>query len=1367
MNLISKLSLLLFLSGCLSQKFGPGVPEEQPLGSVEISFSTFSVPSPNNELPRISGFAGSAVVSVEIYTDDQCQTTLFAEGTRTEFVGNGISLPMASIQNVETDFYGKGISLDDESECTPLSSFKYDNTPPSNPIIPPEEDNLISASITESPNYSWSTSTDAGNGAVEYFVSVGTDETPSENDLLPWTSIGDFTNYSAVENFVTDTTYFFRVKAVDEAGNESAVDSVSWLITDLQLSLGVASLNPSSNSDVSNPVLSGTIPTPAGNDVDTIRIFNNPSCSSTGSTGDVTNVQIADLSRAQFLTPGSAVTVPLNQETPFYARAFDTNDVFGECVSLNLNYRHDSIDPTAPSGFENAATSSDLNQSPVFTWIAGSDSNGSGVASYSYRITDDLGATIANSTGTLSNSAVSYRVTGISLTPGEVYTFRIKTIDLAGNESAEGTASWTVSALPVENPVTITYPGTNEIIRTRTRNINGTCDPNGPDVEISAASGLADLTIPCDPDGTYLGQMTFSGDDANVNIIAQQGTSNTARAVKYDIPFKGQAGFGGARVHAIAYGLGPAAGKVYVGGEFVTYKGKPQRYIVRLNADGSVDTTFDAATSITTTNGYVYAILPLEDGGAILGGAFTEYKLTNTDATETALQRTVNRIVRVTNTGARDTDFTTNNGSISPISATNVGFTSASAAVRSLAFVSGSSGSEIYVGGTFTAYRGTTVSSNFTRLDLNTGVKNTSVTYANFDAAVMKILPHPTDNSVFVGGFFRYYGAVADANKVSRLARIDSLGALVSGFNNGASAGLDSSVTTLTVSAVKALAFDDPDSPTRLYVGGVFNNYKGMTTPSSLIALELNGNIDNNFNNGDVTPYNGTTKSSVLAIEVDASGDVYIGGDFTTVDGVTRNKIAKLNNLGAIYSTVDFKVSGGFSTTAGHSINALALNPNQSSSPTNLNNDLLVGGLFTTFNGQAYGSILRMKFNADPDNFVDTGRPPAAASIIVIKAVPNNSGEVYVGGCFTQWGTDTNLKYLVKLDINGNVDTTFKPNLNGCVYDIVFDIDNPSIMYIGGAFTTVEGAAASKVAKLNLGGVSGSLRDTTFLTNIGTGFTPVTIGTTYGAGTFVSKILQDPDAPSNLYVGGNFTAFNGSAKKSLHLISSDGTNTAFTATVFDSPAVVTSVLDLKWSVDNLIYVAGNFTAASGRNYILRMTKTGTHDSSFNPTAGGQPSAIIKTVLPLTNGDVYVGGDFTSIRGNIYNRIVLLNSNGTIDTSFAVAGSLNGLSGPVEVITGGVSSTAGRIFAGGLFATANSASANHIAYFEANGSLVTKTHSGDYFDSNTGFTATTPGIRTIEDSGDGTGRVWVGGLFTVYDGYTRNSLLRLCSDGSME
>ena len=42
-----------------------------------------------------------------------------------------------------------------------------------------------------------------------------------------------------------------------------------------------------------------------------------------------------------------------------------------------------------------------------------------------------------------------------------------------------------------------------------------------------------------------------------------------------------------------------SAGKIYVGGDFTTYKGVTENRIIKLNADGTKDTSFDNSTGFT------------------------------------------------------------------------------------------------------------------------------------------------------------------------------------------------------------------------------------------------------------------------------------------------------------------------------------------------------------------------------------------------------------------------------------------------------------------------------------------------------------------------------------------------------------------------------------------------------------------------------------------------------------------------------------------------------------------------------------------------------------------------------------------------
>src|ERR1035437_9781960 len=70
-----------------------------------------------------------------------------------------------------------------------------------------------------------------------------------------------------------------------------------------------------------------------------------------------------------------------------------------------------------------------------------------------------------------------------------------------------------------------------------------------------------------------------------------------------DFPFStGQGSGADATVRAVAV---QADGKVLIGGDFTHVHGAPRNYVARLNADGSLDTTFDPGT---TFNGPVYAL---------------------------------------------------------------------------------------------------------------------------------------------------------------------------------------------------------------------------------------------------------------------------------------------------------------------------------------------------------------------------------------------------------------------------------------------------------------------------------------------------------------------------------------------------------------------------------------------------------------------------------------------------------------------------------------------------------------------------------------------------------------------------------------
>ena len=86
--------------------------------------------------------------------------------------------------------------------------------------------------------------------------------------------------------------------------------------------------------------------------------------------------------------------------------------------------------------------------------------------------------------------------------------------------------------------------------------------------------------------------------------------------------------------------------KIIVGGNFMTFNGVSQKRIVRLNSDGSLDQTFDSGTGFSKND--VRSILVQPDGRILVGGAFSgTYK-----------NVAVSRLLRLMPSGVFDNSFT-------------------------------------------------------------------------------------------------------------------------------------------------------------------------------------------------------------------------------------------------------------------------------------------------------------------------------------------------------------------------------------------------------------------------------------------------------------------------------------------------------------------------------------------------------------------------------------------------------------------------------------------------------------------------------------------------------------------------------------
>jgi uncharacterized delta-60 repeat protein len=276
-------------------------------------------------------------------------------------------------------------------------------------------------------------------------------------------------------------------------------------------------------------------------------------------------------------------------------------------------------------------------------------------------------------------------------------------------------------------------------------------------------------------------------------------------------------------------------GKIIAGGQFTSFDGKEQNHIVRLNSDGSKDESFNVGSSF---NDVVYATVIQPDGKIIAGGKFTNFNGT-----------WQNYIVRLNPDGAIDLVFYPEKG-FNDI-------------VFALAL---QNDGKVLAGGIFTAFNGSPAN-RIIRLSADGKADASFLPGSGFDNDV-RVISIDNDNKVVAGGYFTTY----NGKTIGYLARINSNGSLDETFKSGT--GFNGSVQALAV-----------QSDNRIIAGGFYTSYNG-TERKNITRINADGTVDASF-----TPGKGSN-SGVMALHI--GNTVLLGGGFTTYNDAAANQVCRI-----------------------------------------------------------------------------------------------------------------------------------------------------------------------------------------------------------------------------------------------------------------------------------------------------------------------------------------------------------------------------------------------------------------------------------------------------------------------------------------
>jgi hypothetical protein len=640
-------------------------------------------------------------------------------------------------------------------------------------------------------------------------------------------------------------------------------------------------------------------------------------------------------------------------------------------------------------------------------------------------------------------------------------------------------------------------------------------------------------------------------------------------------------GFNGGGINAVA---GDGSGGWFIGGSFTSAGGVSRSGLAHINADGSVDPTWNPSPDSTVlalavSGSSVYAAGDFLSIGGQTRSYIAKLSSTGTGAADPTWNPNAQNSVAALAVSSDGSvyaagSFTSIGGQtrshLAKLSGTGTGAADATwnpnPNISVVALAVSSDGSSVYAGGGFTSIGGQPRSHLAKLSSTSTGAADATWNPSP-DNDVEALALSGDGASVYAGGFFSTIGGQTR----SRIAKLSTTG-------TGAA---DATWNPNSQSTVSVLAVSSDGNS--VYAGGDFTSIGGQSRRDlAKLSSTSTGAADTTWNPNPSDP------PRALAV---AGGVLYAGGAFTSVGGSARKNIARLNADGTLDTT--------WNPTADQEVDSLAVSSDGGS--------VYAGGQFNSIGGQPRSNIA--KLSSTGTGPADATWDPTANDAVFALALSSDGSDVYAAGFFTFIGGQPRSN-IAKLSTTGTgaADATWNPAPDSNVSALALSSDGSSV-YAGGRFNTIGGQPRSGIAKLSTTGTGAA--DATWSPNaIGNG---------------VSALAISSDGAS-VYAGGDFTEIGGQPRSNIAKLSSTGTGAADGTW---NPDPNSGVFALAVAGDGSVYAGGDFNQLGGQgsSHLARLSGTGAGaaDATWNPGADDTVSA-----LAISASRLVAGGAFTTV-----------------------------------------------------------------------------------------------------------------------------------------